>query len=78
MATNLNFTIFISSNNQPCMTAPALIVLNLDKYNQDFHNYPFMVKLDRCYGSCSTLDNPCSTIYVANKIEDKSLNVLIW
>ena len=37
------------------MTRPTLIDLNLDKYNQELHYYPFIGSLDRCNGSCNTL-----------------------
>ena len=34
-----------------------------------------MVSLDRCNGSCNTLDNPSGRIYVLNKTKDINLNV---
>ena len=40
------------------MTRPAPIDLNSDEYNQELRYYPFMVNLDRCNGSCNTLDDP--------------------
>ena len=45
----------ISLSNQPCMTRPTLIDLNLDEYDQRLHYYPFMFNIDRCNGSCNTL-----------------------
>ena len=48
----------ISLNNQSYMTRPAPIDLNSDEYNQELRYYPFMVNLDRCNGSCNTLDDP--------------------
>ena len=38
------------------MTRSILIDINSDEYNQGFHKYSFMVNLDRCNGSCNTLD----------------------
>ena len=35
-----------------------------------------MVKLDKCNGSCHTLDDPFGIIYVPNKTDDVYLNVL--
>ena len=28
-----------------------------NEYNQEFHYYPFVVKLDRCIESCNTLND---------------------
>ena len=36
---------------------PALINLHTNEYNQEFHYYPFAVKLDKCVGSCNTLND---------------------
>ena len=33
------------------MIQPTLINLHPHKYNQEFHYYPFEVRLDRCAGS---------------------------
>ena len=50
-----NHTKRVSLSNQKCMTQPALINLHSNEYTQEFHYYPFSVKLDRCIGSCNTL-----------------------
>ena len=42
---------WVSLNNQKCMTQPSLISLYCKEYSQDFHYYPFVVKLDSCVGS---------------------------
>ena len=42
------------------MTRPTFIDLNPDECNQVLCYYPFMVNLDRCNGSCNTLDDLCS------------------
>ena len=62
-------TKYVSLNNQKCMIQPTLINLHRNEYSQEFCYYPFMVKLDRCVGSCNTLN--C----VPNKPEDLNLNV---
>ena len=41
---------------------PTLIGLNSDEHNQGFRCYPFKVNLDRCNGSCNTLDDPSDRI----------------
>ena len=35
-------------SNQKCMIQPTLANLHLNKHGQEFHYYPFAVKLDRC------------------------------
>ena len=52
-----NHTKCISWSNQKCMTQPTLINLYSNEYSQEFHYYPFAVKLDRCVGSCNTLND---------------------
>ena len=49
--------------------------LNPDKYNQGLYYYPFMIKLDRCNGSCNTLDDPSKKICNPNKVEHFNLHV---
>ena len=48
---------------------------NLDpnEYIQDFHYSPFAVKLDRCVGSCNTLNK----VFVPNETEDLNLSMFI-
>ena len=52
------------------MTRPTLIDLDLDEYNQGLRQYSFTINLDRCNGSCNTLDSPSSRICAPNKTED--------
>ena len=42
-----NHTKCISLSNQKCEIQPTLINSYPDKYKQEFHYYPFSVKLDR-------------------------------
>ena len=51
-----NHTKGISLSSQKCMTQPTLNNLHSNKYSQEFHYYPFAVKLDRCAGSSNTLN----------------------
>ena len=68
-------TKYVLLNNQKCMTQPALINLHPNEYSQEFHYYPFAVKLDRCVGSCNTLNDLFNKVCVPNKIEDLNLSV---
>ena len=61
-------------SNQKCMTQPTLINLHLNEYSQEFHYYPFAVKLDRCVGSCNTLNGLSNKVCVPNKTEDLNLS----
>ena len=62
----------ISLNNDPCLARPTFISLILN----ELHYYPFIVSLDKCNGSCNTLDDPSCRISVPNKTEYANLNVL--
>ena len=41
----------------------TIIDLNRVEYNQGLSYYPFMVRLDRCNGSCNTLNNSSGRIW---------------
>ena len=70
-----NHTKSISLSNQKSMTQPTLIDLYPNGYNQEFHYYPFSVKLDRCTGSCNTLYDLSDKVYIPNKAEDLNLTM---
>ena len=70
-----NHTKCVSLSNQKCMTQPNLINLHPNGYSQEFHYYPFAVKLDRCVGSCNTLNDLSNKVCVVNKTEDLNLKV---
>ena len=70
-----NHTKCISLSNQKCMTQPTLISLDTNDNSQEFHYYPFTVKLDRCVGSCNTLNDLSNKVCVPNKTEDLNLSV---
>ena len=53
----------VSMNNQSCITRAALTDLNSD----EVHYYPFMVSLDTCDASCTTIKDPSGRICVPNK-----------
>ena len=54
--------------------SPTLIKLHLNEYSQEFHCYPFAVKLGRCIGNCNTLNNLSNKVCVPNKTEDLNLS----
>ena len=70
-----NHTKCISLGNQKCMIQPTLINSHPNKYSQEFHYYPFVVKLDRCVGSCNTLNDLSNKVCVPNKTEDLNLSM---
>ena len=55
-----NHTKCILVSRQKCITQPTLINLHPNEYSQEFHYYPFSVKLDKCVGSCNTLKDLCN------------------
>ena len=57
------------------MIQPILINLYPNEYSQEFHYYPFAVKLDRCVGSCHTLNDLSNKVCVPNKTEDLNINM---
>ena len=57
------------------MTQPALVNLCPNEYSQEFHYYPFAVKLDRCVRSCNTLNDLSNKVCVPNKTESLNLSV---
>ena len=70
-----NHTKCISLSNWKYMTQPTLINLHPNEYSQEFHYYPFGIKLDRCAGSCNTLNDLYNKVFVSNETEDLNLSV---
>ena len=62
-----NYTKFVSLSNQKCMIQTTLINLHPNEYSQEFQYYPFLIKLDRCVGSCNTLNDLSNKVRVPNK-----------
>ena len=60
---------------QKCMIQPTLIKLHPNEYNPESCYYPFAVKLERCDGSCNTLNNLSNKECVPNKTEYLNLSV---
>ena len=57
----------VSLSYQKCKIQPTLINLYVNEYSQEFHYYPFAVKLDRCVGSCNSLNDLSNKVSVPNK-----------
>ena len=70
-----NYAKYVSLSNQKCMAQPTLTNLHRNGYIQEFHYYPYAVKLDRCIGSCNTLNDLSTKVYVPNKTEDWNIGV---
>ena len=62
-------------NNQKCMTQHTLINLHSNEYSQQFHYYPFAVKLDTCAECSNTLNDLSNKVCIPNKTEDLNLSV---
>ena len=43
--------------------------------SQEFHYYSFSIKLDRCVGTCNTLNDLSNKVCVPNKTEDLNLSM---
>ena len=74
-----NHTKCILLSNQKCMiqpSLPSLINLHPIEYSQEFYYYPFVFKLDRCIGSCNTLNDLSNKVCVSNKTDDFNLSML--
>ena len=64
-----------SLSNQKCMIQPTLLNLHPNEYSQEFHYYPFEVKLHRYVGICNTLNDLSNKVCLPNKTEDLNLSV---
>ena len=52
------------------MIQPTFIHLHPNEYSQEFHYYPFAVKLDICVGSCNTLNDLSDKVCIPNETAD--------
>ena len=69
MVNGYNHTICVSLRNQKRMIQLSLINLHANEYSQEFHCYPFVVKLDRCLESCNGLNDLSNKVCVPNKTD---------
>ena len=70
-----NHTNCVSLSNQKCKIHCTLINLHPHKFSPELYYYPFVVKLDKCAGSCNTLNDLPKKVCVPNKIEDLNIHV---
>ena len=61
----------MSLSNQKCITQ----LLHSNEYSQEFHYYPFPVKLGRCVRNCNTLNDLSNKVCFPNKTEDLNLSM---
>ena len=63
----------VSVVNQKCMSGPK--ILNVNEGNDDALFYPYNVLVNKCSGSCDTLDNPLSKVCVPKIIKNVNMKV---
>ena len=63
----------VSVIHQKCMPRPKILDVNEGVGEALFYSYN--VQVNKCSGSCNTLDNPIETLYVPNVI--KGLNMIM-
>ena len=69
-----NHTKCVSLSNQKFEIQPTFINLHPKKYSQEFHYYPFTVKLAKCVES-NTLNDLSNKVCDPNKTEDVNLDI---
>ena len=69
---NVNSLECVSMNNQECKMRTEIISLNT---NEPMF-YPDSIKINRCKGSCNTINNPYAKICVPDQI--KNINVKVF
>ena len=70
-----NHTKCASLSNQKCISQPNLIILHPNEYIQGFCYYPFAVNLDKCTGSCNTLNELSNKVCIPNETENLNLSI---
>ena len=65
-------------NNQKCTIQANFISLHANEYSQEFHYYPFAIKVYRCVGICNTLNDLSNKLCVSNKTEDFNLSMFMF
>ena len=70
-----NHTKCVSLSHQKCDIQPPFIYLHPNEYNEEFHYYPFTVKLDKFAGNCNTLNDLSHKVYVPKKTQELNLSM---
>ena len=72
-ASNHTKCVFLSIKK--CEIQPTFMTLYPNDYSQEFYYYPFTIKLDKCTGSCKTLNDLPNKVSVPNTTEDLNLSI---
>ena len=57
-----------SSNHKPCQARPTLVNIKCSEPPY----YPFSVSVNKCCGSCNTIDDPYANVCVPSKVKNMS------
>ena len=68
---NVNSLECVSMNNQECKIRPEIINLNT---NEPLF-CPYSIKINKCKGSCNTINDPDAKICVPDNIKNKNVKV---
>ena len=68
---NVNSLECVSMNNQECKIRTEINNLN----NNEPIFYPYSIKINRCKGSCSTINDPYAKICVPDQIKDTNVKL---
>ena len=68
---NVNSLEFVSMNNQECKIRTEIINLS----NNEPIFYPYSIKINRCKGSCNTINDPYAKICAPDQIENTTVKV---
>ena len=60
-----------SLNYQSCQTKPTIVSINSNKILL----YPFTVSVNKCSGSCNTIDDPYVRVCVPNEVKNGNVKV---
>ena len=66
---NVNSLECVSMNNQECKIRNEIINLN----NNEPTFYPYSIKINRCKGSCNTINDPYAKICVPDQVKDTKI-----
>ena len=66
---NVNSLECVSMNNGECKIRPEIININ----NNEPMFYPYCIKVNKCKGSCNTINYPYAKICVPDKIKNASI-----
>ena len=69
---NLNFLESVSMNNQECKIRPEIINVNT---NEPVF-YPYSITINKCKGSCNTINDPYAKTCVPDTI--KNINIKVF